>query len=290
MIALFTNQGKNVIVRFIKNDNVTVSTYFGNIIEPTGTQNGELKGTFMDDNIEDVAVSPDKKTVVMLTPTATGIAGTTMKADGTGKKQIFKSDFTEWLIDLTNKTIGLTTKASYNEPGYTYTVDSSGILKRTLPTKNGLTTNTSPDGNIVLYSESTGTGVRLHIYNQKTGSDNNTGLQTLPEKCTWSTDSSTAYCGVQISTLVGQYPDDWYQGTLHMDDAFWKVDIKTNSTSEINDGEGRYLDITNPSIDQTGRYLLIVNKNDGSLWSLDLNPPKKATPKTDTAPALPTTN
>ena len=270
LIALFDDTGTNVLVRLIKSNGETVATYLGAITNGTGNSTGVITGDFLPENIPDVTASPDKKSFAYLMPTSTGVAGMTMKADGTAKKQIFSSSFSEWLLGWTSKGLTLTTKASATVSGYTYTVTPAGILSRILAPKRGLTTNMSPDGKTILYSFSGSSSVALHIYHTKDGSDVDTGLHTLPEKCAWAADMITAYCGAPEVVSIATYPDDWYQGLLNFKDSIWKINTTTNTTSEINNGEGNVLDTTNPALDQSGRYFLFINKVDSSLWSLDL--------------------
>ena len=270
LIALFDDTGTNVLVRLIKSNGETVATYLGSIINGSNGTLGALKGDFLPENIPDVISSTDKKSFAYLLPTSTGVAGMTMKADGTNKKQVFSSSFSEWLLNWTTKGLTVTTKASVSVTGYAYLVTPSGILQRLLQPERGLTTNSSPDGKTILYSLSSDSSISLHIYHVKDGSDLDTGLHTLPEKCTWASDGTTAYCGAPEIVSVGSYPDDWYQGTITFNDGIWKVDTNSNTTKEINTGEGNGLDITNPSIDQSGNYFLFTNKKDSSLWSLDL--------------------
>lgn len=270
-VALFGDNGTSVLLRYIKEDNTTVASFLGHIIPPTDALSiGILKGDFLPDNISDVAMSPDKKNFVFLLPTSTGIAGLTMKTDGTTKKQIFSSAFSEWLLDWQSPSVTVTTKAAGSVPGYAYSITSTGGFQKILGDMNGLTTKMSPDGKSILYSVSVGNKATLYIRHLKDGSAISTGLSTLPEKCLWAADSTAIYCGAAPVPPQAPLPDAWYQGTTSFIDALWKIQASTGLTTEIDDGEGNEFDATNLAIDQSSHYLIFVNKNDGSLWSLDL--------------------
>ncbi len=269
--ALFANGGVNVLLRYIKTDNTTIASFLGTVTAPANTNAvGTLTGNFLEENIPTVTTSPDKKNFLFLIPTNTGIAGISMKGDGSGKKQLFTSSFSEWLLDWGTSPM-LTSKASSTVPGYAYTVLAGGSLQKVLGNIDGLTTKISPDGKTLLYSVSGGGSLNLHILTLKTGVDTNTGLTTLPEKCTWNTTSTVVYCGVGTAIVSAEYPDSWYKGVTHFTDSFWKIDTTTKTTTEINTGEGNNLDVINPSIDPTSQYLIFINKTNGSLWSLQLN-------------------
>lgn len=268
--ALFTNNGESVLLRYIKSDNATIASFLGKITPPQDTiSSGTLVGNFLEDNINDITLSPDGKTFFFISPAANGILGVTMKADGTGKKQQFISSFAEWLPDWGGNTLTVTAKASGGVPGYVYTILSNGAFSKILGNVPGLTTKISPDGKTMLYSTSGTDNLDLHVFSIGNGADTDTGLATLPEKCVWTKDSSNAYCGVS-SPLRALYPDSWYKGITHFHDAFWKINIASKSTLQINTGEGISLDATQLSLDPSEKYLVFVNKNDGSLWSLDL--------------------
>ena len=270
--AFFINGGNSVVIQYIKTDDRTVATFLGQLIPPAvGDVAGTLKGTFLPDNLFDISPSPDGKSLLYLMPMDGGTAGISMKADGTGKKQLFTSSFTEWLLDWKKNALTVTTKAAADNAGYAYKITNSGAFQKILGDINGLTTNISPDGNSILYSVGENGGLSLHVFHLKDLSDTTIGLSTLPEKCVWSQDSVTAYCGASTTVLSGPYPDSWYQGTFHFNDALWKVDTKAGTTTQLSNGGGNYLDVTKPALDSSEKYLFFVNKNDQTLWAFNIS-------------------
>lgn len=273
--ALFGDNGASVIFRYIKTDNQTVATYLGHIVpSPDGVIPGTVTGQFLSDNISDLVMSADGRSFFYVVPTEDGASvGMTMTTAGKSQKQVFSSPFSEWLLDWTaSGAMILTTKAANAVPGYAYKVSSGDVFAKIIGGVDGLTTKMSPDGKSLLYSVSTPTGISLHILRLKDGYDANTGLSTLPEKCAFTADSATVYCGASAAANTGTYPDAWYQGLAHFNDALWSITVSNGATIELDDGEGNYLDATNLHLDSKGQFLLFINKNNGSLWSFDLTP------------------
>ncbi len=272
--AIFGNTGTSIIFRYAKTDNMTIASYLGQLTPSTNpTTTGTVRGDFLPDNISEIIPSVDSKNFFFLLPTNSGIAGMTMKADGSSKKQLFASPFSEWLLDWPTTGPVITTKASGGVPGDAYSVTGNGIFTKIVGEVNGLTTKMSPDGKNVLYSISKNNSVVLYVKHLNDGLEFNTGLSTLPEKCTWNTKSTTIYCGSSIDISSGTYPDNWYQGSVHFNDSLWQINPQNGRTTLLDNGEGNALDVTNPALDKNERYLFFVNKNDGSLWSLDMTPP-----------------
>ena len=198
--ALFADNGNSVLYRYLKPDNKIISTFLGHILPPKdATSDGTVAGDFLPDNITDATISTDTKNIVFLLKTTSGSAGISMKSDGTSKKQLFSSPFSEWLLDWNQGGLMITTKANADTPGYLYNVFITGVFQKLLGGVNGLTTKMSPDGTEILYSSSGGGTFNLHIKNLKNGADINTGLQTFPEKCVWASDNATVYCGAGIT-------------------------------------------------------------------------------------------
>ena len=272
-IAQFGQNGTTAILRYVKPDNTTVGTFLGTVTppaDPAAGIAGTLAGSFLPDGIIDVAVSPDGKNFAYVAPITGGSVGMSIKTDGTGKKQLFESPFSEWLITWTASGLVATTKAASDIPGYAYKVSSTGGFGKVLGPTPGLTTLASPDGKEILYGVGTGTTMQLHIRTLKNTIDTSTGLSTLPEKCAWASDSSAIYCGVPQYVPTDAYPDSWYQGIEHFNDAIWKIDPSTGVTTKLTTGSEGLVDATDLTLSADGSYLFTVNKTDGTLWSLDL--------------------
>lgn len=277
--ALFGNSGTLVIMRYVGEDNRTIQTYEAPIPEPIIGGDGatpELTGTFMATNISDATISPDTTKLFTLAPFVGTIIGTLSNADGTSKKQIFSSQYLEWLPAwIDSKQIALTTKASAYSAGYLYFLDT-GTQKtsRILGNITGLTTLVSPDGKLVLYSQTSGNTIRTLLYNTTTRVAQDVGLKTLPEKCLWTSDSSTIYCGVPNDIQAGSYPDAWYQGLTRFDDSLWRITVgEINTTTllvSLREVAGSAIDTIKLKLASDAHYLYFIDKTNGILWQYDL--------------------
>ncbi len=272
--AMFFNGGDSVILRYLKNDNMTIESFLSHIAKEIigGDASTELKGSFLSQNITDLSVSSDAKNLFYLFESGDGVTGINLSAGDENRTQIFQSAFSEWLTSWQNpRLITLNTKASARYNGFLYGLDpQTKSFSKILGGIPGLTTLMSPSGKIVLYS---GNDLRLKIFDtaQKTSID--LGLQTLPEKCTWSLNSENIYCAVPQFIQTGDYPDDWYQGVESFNDSLWRIDIKNNTSNLIADPSsltGQNIDGIKMFLSPKEDYLFFTNKKDSTLWTIKL--------------------
>ena len=83
------------------------------------------------------------------------------------------------------------------------------------------------------------------------------------------------YCGFPKNLASGAYPDDWYQGKVSFDDNIKALDVNTLQIKNIEnfesgDKQGTEIDATNLMLSSNEKYLLFTNKNDLTLWMLEL--------------------
>ena len=275
--AYFGNQGKSVIMRYLKGDERTIETFVGTLpkelLGEEIIENNEIKGSFLPNNIKDLSASPDGSKIFYLFNSGNSQVGTILNLLNNKKIQVFDSPFTEWLSQWPNNNmITLSTKPSSSIPGYMYKIDSTGKnLTKVLGEINGLTTLTSPNGKLVLHSNN---NLLLSVYHSDSRNSDILGVKTLPEKCVWDKMSDFVYCAVPKLINFGEYPDTWYQGEVLFSDQFWKIDIKTgnatlllNPTTIIGSEE---IDALKLTLDVDENYLFFVNKKDSFLWKLEL--------------------
>ncbi len=276
--SFFNDTGNQVIVRYFNNKIIETSVLkivFPDSKAENATVYGELKGEFLPQNISFVTVSPDKKKLFYLSPTTNGVSGTVYNFATGVKNIVFSSTFSEWLPQWASlKLINLTTKASSVTDGFTYSLNpETKKFEKVLGGKMGLTSNISPDGMKVLYSVSEEGKISTYVKDLKSGSDTQISPSTLAEKCVWTNDSLFVYCAGEMVEKYGTFPDAWYQGKVSFEDAIWKYDV-TDKDSEIvynlKEKNGLSVDIINPMLNAKNDYLIFINKNDQSLWGLDL--------------------
>jgi hypothetical protein len=275
--AYFGNSGNSVVMRYLQGDGKTIETFWGNlpkeILGADTIADNTIKGSLLPNNIKNISVSPDASSIFYLFDNGNDMIGTTLNFLTSKKVQILDSPFTEWSSWWgNNKMITLTTKPASSVPGYMYTMDSSGKnFNQVLSSINGLTTEASPDGKLILYGDN---NLNLNVYNISTNTSTLLGVRTLPEKCVWGSASDVVYCAVPRSVSSGQYPDSWYQGEISFSDQFWKIDIKTGNTTMLVDpltvNGGGDIDGIKLALDNGQNYLFFVNKKDSFLWEFSL--------------------
>src|SRR5262249_7678642 len=110
--------------------------------------------------------------------------------------------------------------------------------------------------------------------NVATGKGTDAIIRTLADKCVWGNFyKEIVYCAVPSEQIQAVYPDDWYTGDLSTVDKIWQVSAATGEVkllSAIVDTADRVIDAFNLGLDDNDNFLLFMNKNDLSLWSLDL--------------------
>lgn len=282
--ALWGNNGASVVIRFIKDQaGAVIQTEVLNLkaLTPSSDQNTSSGNSSpfkteiapLSDNIPFLSTSEDGADQIFYLENGPDASlGSVSTFNATSFSSIFSSSFTEWLPQFPNQNlITLTTKPSATVPGYLYFLDEkTGVVTKVLGGINGLTTLTSHDGRLVLYSETTGKTVHLSVFNTQTKESHSLNIQTLPEKCSWGRQSvSIVYCAVPQSIPPGDYPDQWYQGLVSFPDSLWKIDTETLVKNKIMSPEDfgfSSFDIINPVLSLDENYLIFMNKLSGTPW------------------------
>ncbi len=277
--AYFGKNAESVVMRHLKTNERTIETFLGTLPkEKLGEdiESNEIKGTFLNDNIKDISISPDATKMFYLfnSVAASGESaiGTILNFADSKKIQIFSSPFTEWLsLWATPKTITLTTKPAGVVAGYMYTIDvDKKNLVKMLGGINGLTTSTSPNGKLVLYANN---NLSLSLYHTDTKISEAVEINTLPEKCVWNKTSEFVYCAVPQDPTAGSYPDDWYKGEVTFSDQIWRINVQdgtANILADLSAAAGEDIDGIKLAVDSGENYLFFVNKKDSILWELAL--------------------
>jgi len=275
--AYFGNNGESVVLRYLKRDDKTIETFVGKLpkefLGADGTGTNEITGSFLPENISDISVSPDTSKIFYIFNVGDNAVGVTLALEENSKTQVLNSPFTEWLsLWPQSDTITVTTKPSFNVPGYVYAINpNKKDFKKILGGINGLTTLTSPNGELILYNNS---NLSLTIFNTSTKNREILSIKTLPEKCVWGSSSNVLYCAVPKFISRAAYPDAWYQGEVSFSDEIWRIDTKSGNGSLIlnptNIEGGEDIDGIKLSLDENLNYLFFVNKKDSYLWELKL--------------------
>lgn len=267
-----------VIYRYIGTDGKEITSFAG--ILPIPESDGSLpvmKGTFLTPNIMSMSASPDLTKIFSLVSETAGVTGSISAFDGTSKTTPFLSRYHEWLGDWNSTDfITLTTKASGLAPGFAYLLDiSHKNFSRLLGDIPGLTTSTSPDNKLVLYSVSGNKTFEMDLFDIASQQKKVVVKVSLPEKCVWSRASKWFICAVPEGILPAVYPDAWYQGKVNFSDSIWKTDVTANPVSNevynLFKEKRLSVDAVQLGLSADERYLYFINKTDGTLWQLELN-------------------
>lgn len=279
--AFFDGSGNKVVLRYLREDSETIETFLGTLKEATTTneqgniiKTTKIEGEHIDFNIDNLVIFENE--INYLKRTSFGSDIFSMTFNNPSPQKVFSLSTSQWILQRPNKDIiTMTTKADSRMPGFMFRYDlNTGKLFQILEDINGLTTLTSPDGKYVLLSQSRGSDLNLLVFNTEDKQFKRVGLDTLPEKCTWSkVEKTTFYCAVPDYLMRTNYPESWYQGSIAFEDSIWKVDIE----SELYDNllpayqeTDQSFDIKNLIVSENDEYLLFINKNDLTLWSLDI--------------------
>ena len=275
--AYFGNDARLVAMRYLKSNDETIETFLGTLPEEFAGEEAkddhEIKGTFLPANTTDVSISGDSKKMFYLFNLGDGAVGTVLDFTNNKRIQSLETPFTEWLSFFpNNKMILLNTKPAAGIMGYLYKLDlGTKNLTKLLGGINGLTTLSSPSGELILYTDNT---LNLYVYNVSTRETKSLNARTLPEKCVWPRTEEHVYCALPIEIPPAPYPDNWYQGEVTFSDDIWKIDIssatKKLSVSPASEIRGEEIDAIKLDLDEKEEYLFFINKKDSYLWRLEL--------------------
>jgi hypothetical protein len=157
--------------------------------------------------------------------------------------------------------------------GVAYEVDTdTEEFRRIFGDRTGLTSLQSPDGEKVLIGTGTESGLGLELHNSATNSTLELDLSTLPEKCTWSSDSTRAYCATPGFVPDGVYPDNWYKGLVEFRDNIWEIDAETGTMQQIAVTAEFFggIDGVDLHLSENETYLLLRDRDSYALWGVDL--------------------
>ena len=263
--AAWLPDASTAFVRYLSgNDFSTINTY---ALFATSSN-----GFFLPQNLSGIAVSSTG--VLTLASGVNGSIASLTHTDGTHSSTLFTTPLTSIRVSFAGKNQYLVfTKPSSNLLGYAFLVNSSGHFTRIAGPQNGLIALASPSGKWVLVSYTQAATIHMDLVNTSTGVSTALPVSTLADKCVWTTDDTSVYCGVPVSLASASYPDDWYQGAVQFSDRIWNIHVSDHYAqlmldfSQANKGS---LDATGLAIDPSKSTLVFMNKNDGSLWSYSL--------------------
>ncbi len=231
--ALFTEGGKSVLLRYLRENGETIATYYVPIPEPDKEgKRVQAQGTPLADNILSVTAFNGGKQIATLRDEGGQSIIRTSTPKGTGSQTFFSYPFKDWLLLSAEQTLFLQAKAHSTFQGMLIQLQR-GSYRKIASGISGLTASVSPSGNFVLMSQSEGGSFSAFIVNQKTGKRNNLSVPILPEKCAW-IESDNLICAVPQTVPSGNYPESWYSGEILFEDKLVRVVSTTGIIIEMN--------------------------------------------------------
>lgn len=234
------------------------------------TQNKSLKA--LPTNTLGLALSPAGEEIMTLFPEGNKYKIITAKANLTDPKSVTTTPIPDLVLDWhSESSIALTTRPSGLAWGLLYHLDlKTKKISRLWGNVYGLTSLFSPSGKKVLISETAEDGfdLRLKSINLEKNTQSAINEFTLPEKCAWSQDDRTLFCGV-IKTS-GDYimPDDYYKRKIKSTgEVIMRINLDTGQKQKMIEG---VFDATDLFLAPDESYLFFINKIDGRLYRLSL--------------------
>jgi len=261
--ASWLPDGSRAYARFI-GEGGTVATY----VLPVSGEGG----FFIEQGLAVAKATPSGSLFTLLSG-PTGTVGSVANSDGTGARTIFTSLLSSLIVHPTSGSYFGHTKGSAFLDGYGFQINTaSGAFTRILGPLRGLSVLPSPDGTRVLYSYLDRGTLRLAVLDVATRTTTALPVSTMVEKCGWSRDSLSAYCGVPLSLSSG-LPDFWYQGAVTFSDRLWRIDMEERLAVMVVD-PGTVADVSIDAVaihtDPEEDILLFTDKHNGSLWAYDM--------------------
>ena len=278
--AVWSYKSDKMAVRYFEDPSpgsvkLAVKTFLasiGHLLKATSTSEAELKGLALPATVSEIAVSPAEDKVFYLNNAGDELTeGVVADFSNKSQKKIFELPFGEFNISWPVKdNIVLLTKPSAKAESYLYFLNSkTGALTRILGGIKGLTAVVSPDGEKIIFSGIGQDGTESKNYNLKTKTVSELGFAVLADKCAWGRkNKNMIYCAVSAKKPDTNQPDGWYQGLVSFDDGIWSKNISTGESQSVLSRFGA--DIMNIFVNDDENYLIFINKNDGTLWSLKL--------------------
>lgn len=270
--AYITQNGTKVFMRYFDKDTNVIKTMVANIpsfiegADPHSLNN--LKS--LQDNVSSFAVSDSSNYFSYLVPDSSG--STIYTIDSKDVSTSFSSPLREWSLVYGGETPYITNKPSAYLEGSTFSLPKNIYA---VGGKTGLISLPNKTGESILSSMWSNSGLITFISSKKTGTSNTLNIKTLASKCVWM-DTTRFLCGVPLALTSREegLPDDWLQGSISFSDNLFLININSGESSmviSLSEESGNPFDIIRPQINKGLTSLLFTNKQNGSMWMVNLN-------------------
>lgn len=258
-----------LILRYLDGD--TIASFSGFLASSTPDQ--ALVGGFLPES--SYVERGSNESILLGVKTNSGFRLDSANPDGSSPRTLFSSPVSAWIPKVSGKSIFLTTAPSALAAGYMYEL-SAGGLTRVFGGYQGLMTLPDERGRYVAFSASGSDRSRFGAYDRETGETIPLPAATLVPKCAWFSDEpARLLCGVPESVNQSVLPDAWLMGEVLFEDRIWILYPESRAAEIVADPmtlAGVSIDVKNPVLSPDGKFVVFMNKGDGTLWSLTLSP------------------
>lgn len=270
--AYITQNGTKVFMRYFDKDANVIKTIVANIpsfiegADPHSLSN--LKS--LQDNVSSFAVSESSNYFSYVVPSNYGSSVYTV--DSKDISTSFSSPLREWSLVYGGETPYITNKPSAYLEGSTFSLPKNVYI---VGGKTGLMSLPNKTGELTLSSMWSTSGLITFVSSKKTGVSNTLNVKTISSKCVWM-DAVKFLCGVPLTLTSGEegFPDDWLQGNVSFSDNLFLFDLNNKESSiilSLSEEGGNPFDIIKPQVNKNLTSLLFTNKQNGSMWLVNLN-------------------
>jgi hypothetical protein len=274
--AFFSPNGEHVILQSL--DLNTVKTYVAKILEPKEEETiGSLEGGFLTINAKNILPIDNNRFVYsFLVEDSKYLMNNLIKeatyTNPTQNTNIFSTPMEFISLSNVGNAINILTNPSFLSVGHYYKINQNN-LEKIVGDREGL--NVKENQKYVIYSFSDSINFPTNFIAKQTNQNKRLELNTLPkEKCVFDPKNlDIVYCAVPFMVERGNYPDNWYIGLVNFTDIIYKINLDTEQREIILDQTllgTNSLDIIDIRISSESEFLTFINKNDLSLWSLEI--------------------
>lgn len=273
--AQFATDG-SVVLRSIA-ETGGIATYAARIATSSSPAAGDtpnkLEGVYLAPDIISIAGRSAPNELFFILREDGGAAGITSDWLGAGQKRLFTTPLSDWdVLYMRDGTRYIVQKASDGVAGYAYRVAQDGSLSGLLGALPGLSILPRNASGALLYSTSADGAVSLYARSGAESTDVRLPIRTTADKCVWAPDSRLiAYCAVPQTPPSGNYLRDRFDGTRHTTDAWWRVDVSSNTSEQIYAPSlTTPIDVEMPQINAAGTHIGFINAANKTLWILTI--------------------
>ena len=189
-LASWLPNAQTAYVRYLSGtDAATINTYALSAIGSAGF--------FLEQDLADIAVS--STSILTLASGVNGSVASVRHTDGTHSSIVFSSPLSALRVAFAGKNRYLAfTKPSVSVGGSAFLVDNTGYFSRFAGPLNGLAALPNPSGTMVLVSYMVNGEMQVELVNATTGAVTAMPVATIADKCVWTADGASIYCGIPI--------------------------------------------------------------------------------------------